>query len=101
MSQSMTRSELYRALWSKTRKALAEEWELPASIITEVAKSADIPLPPPGYWTLVELGKDFTISLLEGNIQEVITQPPALFQRPKVAYTNTSEKQSAHECCNH
>jgi hypothetical protein len=52
----VTRQELYEAVWSKTLKALAEEWKTPHEQLLLACKKMDVPRPNQRYWPLISWG---------------------------------------------
>ena len=80
----LTRQALYEALWKSPRKELAEDWSLNATTITAACKFFKIPLPPPGYWTRVKMGKQDQWPTLQGPTDDLIelVDPPAA--KPKI-----------------
>jgi len=69
----ITRQALYEALWSTPRKELATAWEVDPSTITYASTQQNIPLPKPGHWTLVSMGKPPSQPTLTGDSEETVT----------------------------
>ncbi|WP_421910436.1 hypothetical protein [Marinobacter sp.] len=63
----ITRQALYEALWSSPRKELASAWDINQNAITSTSKRQGIPLPKPGHWTLVAMGKPSSQPVLPGD----------------------------------
>lgn len=74
----ITRQALYEALWSSPRKELASAWGVDPNTITYASKKRNIPLPKPGHWTLVSMGKPPSQPALTGDPWESVTleDPP-------------------------
>ncbi|EMP57419.1 hypothetical protein MSNKSG1_02333 [Marinobacter santoriniensis NKSG1] len=69
----ITRQALYEALWSTPRKELASVWAIDPNTITHASKEQNIPLPKPGHWTLVSMGKSPSQPALTGAPDEIVT----------------------------
>jgi hypothetical protein len=69
----ITRQALYEALWSTPRKELATAWEVDPNAITYASTQHNIPLPKPGHWTLVSMGKPPSQPTLAGDSEETVT----------------------------
>jgi hypothetical protein len=54
--KKITREELYEAVWSKTLKTLAHEWNTTYLRLVQACQEMDIPRPSQGYWQLIALG---------------------------------------------
>lgn len=74
----ITRQALYEAIWSSPRKELASAWGIDPNTITYACKRQNIPLPKPGHWTLVSMGKPPSQPALIGDPDESVTleDPP-------------------------
>ena len=74
----ITRQALYEALWSSPRKELASAWGINPNTITYASEKQNIPLPKPGHWTLVSMGKPPSQPALIGDPNESVTleDPP-------------------------
>jgi len=57
MNRSFTRRELYELVWSSPRTALAKQFGVSDVWIGKQCKAAFVPMPPPGYWARVQMGK--------------------------------------------
>ena len=64
----LTVEELYRAVWHKPLKALAELWQLHPHALGQLLDKHQIPRPPNGYWTQKSVGKDVGTSALPDDI---------------------------------
>lgn len=54
--KKITRDELFKAVWAKPIKTLAQEWNTTYLRITEACRDMEIPRPSQGHWQLVKLG---------------------------------------------
>lgn len=57
MPVTLSRHALYDLVWSKPRTELAKEFGVSNVAINKHCLGADIPAPPPGYWTKLKLGR--------------------------------------------
>lgn len=75
----LTRETLFEAVWDSPRKRIAEQWDLNTNTITVACKLHQIPLPPSGYWTRVEMGKPTKRPILQGSKDDLVEliDPPA------------------------
>ena len=53
----LTRKQLYDEIWEKSVAGLARKLDIPYADLMQQVKEADIPVPPPGYWTQLRHGK--------------------------------------------
>mgnify|MGYP003384989062 CR=1 FL=1 len=53
----ITRNDLYKAVWSQTFKAIAEEYNVKPRAIRLACDTLNIPTPPPGHWRKVLAGR--------------------------------------------
>ena len=53
----LTRKQLYDEIWGKSVAGLARKLDIPYADLMQQVKEADIPVPPPGYWTQLRHGK--------------------------------------------
>ena len=56
----LTREELYKKVWAAPMKATAQELNISTSTLANICRKNNIPLPPVGHWTKVELGHKIT-----------------------------------------
>jgi len=67
----LTRDELYKKVWAAPMKTAAQELGLSASSLANTCRKYNIPIPPVGHWTKVEVGHKITppplIPELSGN----------------------------------
>ncbi|WP_297796506.1 hypothetical protein [uncultured Marinobacter sp.] len=90
----ITRQALFEAIWSTPRKDLASVWKIDPNTITHACKRHKVPLPKPGHWTLVSMGKPPSHPILPGDpnvtvaLEEKIQKPikqKAASEEPKTA----------------
>jgi hypothetical protein len=53
----VTREELYEAVWSRTLKALAQEWNTTHEQLLQACRKMNVPRPNQRYWALVSWGQ--------------------------------------------
>ena len=67
----LTREELYTKVWASPMRAVGQEFGLSASALANVCRKHNIPVPPVGHWTRIEVGHTITppalIPELSGN----------------------------------
>lgn len=68
----LTRKEIYDEVWTIAVSGMALKYNIPYSSMRKQIVDAGIPIPPPGYWTRKEYGKDAGIAELVGNPNEVV-----------------------------
>lgn len=68
----MTRKEIYDEVWKIAVSGMAMKYSIPYSAMRKQIMDANIPVPPSGYWTKKEYGKDVTVTELEGDPNEVV-----------------------------
>ena len=68
----MTRKEIYDEVWKIAVSGMAMKYSVPYSAMRKQIMDANIPIPPSGYWTKKEYGKDVDIAELEGDPNEVV-----------------------------
>lgn len=56
----LTRKQLYDEIWEISVAGLARKWDIPYLDLMKQLREADIPIPPPGYWTQLRHGKPTT-----------------------------------------
>lgn len=69
---SLTRRQIYNEVWTIAVSGMALKYNIPYSSMRKQIMDAGIPIPPPGYWTKKEFGKDAGIAELVGNPDEVV-----------------------------
>ena len=56
LSKRVKREELYEAVWSRTIKALAQEWNTTYLRLVQACEEMEVPRPSQGHWQLVARG---------------------------------------------
>ncbi len=56
----LTREELYTNVWASPMRAVGQEFGLSASAMANVCRKHNIPVPPVGHWTKIEVGHKIT-----------------------------------------
>lgn len=56
-AKTITREELYEAVWSNTIKRLAQEWNTTYLRLVQACQEMEVPRPSQGHWQLVARGK--------------------------------------------
>ena len=56
LGKRVTREELYAAVWSKTLKALTQEWNTTHQQLLQACLTMNVPLPNQRYWPLISWG---------------------------------------------
>ena len=77
----LTRKQIYDEVWTIAVSGMALKYNIPYSSMRKQIMDAGIPIPPSGYWTKKEYGKDAGIAKLVGNPNEVV----ALFKSSAAA----------------
>lgn len=77
----LTRKEIYDEIWTIAVSGMALKYNIPYSSMRKQIMDAGIPIPPSGYWTKKEYGKETGIAELVGNPDEVV----ALFKSSTAA----------------
>jgi hypothetical protein len=52
----LTRAELYAKVWAAPMRAVGQEFGLSASALANVCRKHNVPVPPVGHWTRIEVG---------------------------------------------
>ena len=68
----LTRKQIYDEVWSVAVSGMALKYNIPYSSMRKQIIDAGIPIPPPGYWTKKEYGKDTNIVELGGDPNELV-----------------------------
>ncbi len=67
----LTREELYRKVWAAPMRTVAQEFGLSVSALANVCRKHNVPVPPVGHWTRIEVGHKITppplVPELSGN----------------------------------
>ena len=54
---SIRRDALYEEIWSLSATKVAEKYDLSYARLLKACRENDIPIPPPGYYTKLSIGK--------------------------------------------
>lgn len=68
----LTRKQIYDEVWSISISGMANKYDISYSLLWKQIKDANIPIPPAGYWTKKEYGKETIVAELKGNPDEVV-----------------------------
>ena len=68
----LTRKQIYDEVWSISISGMVKKYDILYSLLYKQIKDANIPIPPKGYWTKKEYGKETVVAELKGNPDEVI-----------------------------
>lgn len=69
----LTRKQLYDEIWEISAAGTAKKYDIPYSQFLKQIKSANIPIPPSGYWTKLSFGKPVERTALEESLDEVVS----------------------------
>jgi len=89
MKSTITREELYEAVWSKSLQTLAKEWNTTYVRLVQACQELDVPRPGPGHWQLIARGRVIEKEPLPERKQarpnEFVLMPPKHSKRQKAA----------------
>lgn len=68
----LTRKQIYDEVWSISISGMVKKYDISYSLLYKQIKDANIPIPPAGYWTKKEYGKETVVAELKGNPDEVV-----------------------------
>lgn len=68
----LTRKQIYDDVWSISISGMVKKYDISYSLLYKQIKDANIPIPPKGYWTKKEFGKETVVAELNGDPDEVI-----------------------------
>ena len=68
----LTRKQIYDEVWSISISGMVKKYDISYSLLYKQIKDANIPIPPKGYWTKKEYGKETVVAELKGNPDEVV-----------------------------
>ncbi len=68
----LTRKQIYDEVWSISISGMVKKYDISYSLLYKQIKDANIPIPPKGYWTKKEYGKETVVTELKGNPDEVV-----------------------------
>ena len=85
LTVELTRKELYEEIWKLSVVGVARKYGIPyAKCLTQI-KAAQIPIPPSGYWTKINFGKQVEQMPLPGDGDAIVTLQKDDFQKPDTA----------------
>jgi hypothetical protein len=89
----LPREQLYNEVWKISGTGVSKKYNVPYAELLRRCKEADIPLPPSGYWTKLNFGKQVTqIPLPESQITEVALSTDITSKRSSHATTSDDRK---------
>lgn len=68
----LTRKQIYDEVWSISISGMVKKYDVSYSLLYKQIKDANIPIPPKGYWTKKEFGKETVVAELKGNPDKVV-----------------------------
>lgn len=68
----LTRKQIYDEVWSISISGMVKKYDVSYSLLYKQIKDANIPIPPKGYWTKKEFGKETVVAELNGDPDEVV-----------------------------
>ena len=68
----LTRKQIYDEVWSISISGMVKKYDVSYSLLYKQIKDANIPIPPKGYWTKKEFGKETVVAELKGDPDEVV-----------------------------
>ena len=68
----LTRKQIYDEVWSISISGMANKYDISYSFLWKQIKDANIPIPPKGYWTKKEFGKETVVAELNGDPDEIV-----------------------------
>ena len=85
LTVELTRKELYEEIWKLSVAGVARKYGISyAKCLTQI-KAAQIPVPPSGYWTKINFGKQVEQTPLPGDGDAIVTLQKDNFQEPNTA----------------
>ena len=85
LTVELTRKELYEEIWKLSVAGIARKYGIPyAKCLTQI-KAAQIPVPPSGYWTKINFGKQVEQIPLPGDGDAIVALQKDNFQDPNTA----------------
>ncbi|KPW01972.1 hypothetical protein [Pseudoalteromonas sp. P1-8] len=88
----LTISELYKAVWQRPLKTLAESWHIDQQALSKLCDKHNIPRPHNGFWTQKSVGKNIPIKPLPGDL------PASLLIDLSSLQVNKREKSKVQSC---
>jgi hypothetical protein len=99
--KTITREELYAAVWSKTLKALAIEWNTTYLHLVRACDVMEVPRPSPSYWPSLALGymveKEPLNACTEDTPNEWVLLPPSIREKKSPSKKNCSRQPSGDD----
>ena len=95
MVTKLTRKQIYDEVWSISISGMVKKYDISYSLLWKQIKYANIPIPPAGYWTKKEYGKETVVAKLNGDPDEVIElykRIPFISKNKDDAKTQSKEK---------
>ncbi len=90
----LTRKQIYDEVWSISISGMVKKYDISYSLLYKQIKDANIPIPPAGYWTKKEYGKETVVAELNGDPDEIVE----LYKhRPLLSKTKDDIKIQAEE----
>ena len=80
----LTRKQIYDEVWSISISGMVKKYDISYSILWKQIKDANIPIPPAGYWTKKEYGKETVVAELKGDPDKIVE----LYKRVSLALKN-------------
>lgn len=69
----ISREQLYNEIWEISVTGVAKKYNVPYAELLRLCKEIEVPIPPSGYWTKLNYGKQvFKTPLPESSVNEVI-----------------------------
>lgn len=81
----LTRKELYEEIWKLSVAGVAKKYGIPYAKCLAQIKAAQIPIPPSGYWTKINFGKQVEQMPLPGDGDAIVMLQKDTFQRANTA----------------
>lgn len=80
----LTRTELHELVWQQPMKKLAEKYGISGAKLSTICDEQGIPRPPQGYWTLMEMGREVTITPLPAKTHDQTENLTIIPSKPRV-----------------
>lgn len=85
LTVELTRKKLYEEIWKLSVAGVAKKYGIPYAKCLAQIKAAQIPIPPSGYWTKINFGKQVEQMPLPGDGDAIVTLQKDNFQEPDTA----------------
>src|SRR5689334_12369142 len=66
-TKTVNRQQLYELVWTTPMRTLAKEFGMSDVGLAKLCRRYDIPRPPPGYWAMLQAGKEVERPVLRQN----------------------------------